>query len=116
MEAKFYQEGDVIVVWLSGRLDIDKTQAFRTACLQSLKGKNVVFCLKNLNFVGSTGIQTFFQVIRDFNKSKYFNAKIAELKPDFCRLLSATGSLDLEICENTDKALLSFQLPILALA
>ncbi|HEY8269545.1 MAG TPA: STAS domain-containing protein [Pseudobdellovibrionaceae bacterium] len=109
MEAKFYQEGDVIVVTLSGRLDIDKTQAFRAACLQSLKGKKVVFCLKNLSFVGSTGIQGFFQVIREFNESKYFSAKVSELKPDFSKLLSFSGSPDLEVCESMEKALMSFQ-------
>ncbi|MGZ3744971.1 MAG: STAS domain-containing protein [Pseudobdellovibrionaceae bacterium] len=108
MEAKFYQEGDVIVVTLSGRLDIDKAASFRTACLQSLKGKKVVFSLKNLNFVGSTGIHGFFQIIREFNQNKYFSAKVSEVKPDFFKLLSFGGSMDLEICESVEKALLSF--------
>ncbi|MBS1971838.1 MAG: STAS domain-containing protein [Bdellovibrionales bacterium] len=111
MEAKFYQEGDVTVVALSGRLNIEKTPAFRTACLQSLKGKKVVFCMRDLNFVGSTGIQSFFQVIREFNQSKHFTAKVSDLKPDFHRLLSFGGVNDLDICENMAGALLSFQAP-----
>jgi anti-anti-sigma factor len=115
MEAKFYKNGDVTVVSLSGRLDITKTPAFKTACLQSLKGKNVVFCLKNLNFVGSTGIQSFFQVICEFNQTKHFNAKISEVKPDFFKLLSSGGFMDLEICENMAGALMSFQAPTLSI-
>ncbi|WP_413291423.1 STAS domain-containing protein [Bdellovibrio sp. HCB337] len=116
MEAKFYQEGEVTVVALSGRLCIEKTPAFRTACLQSLKGKKVVFCMKDLNFVGSTGIQSFFQTIREFNQSKHFTAKISDLKPDFYRLLSFGGAADLEICENMAGALTSFQVPTLNIA
>ncbi len=115
MEAKFYKEGEITVVALSGRLDIEKTSAFRAACLQTLGGKKVIFCMKNLNFVGSTGIQSFFQVIREFNQTKHFNARVSELNPDFFRLLSLVGSLDLEICENMDGALMSFQTPTISI-
>jgi len=116
MEAKFYQEGDITVVALSGRLNIEKTPAFRTACLQSLKGKKVVFCMKNLSFVGSTGIQSFFQIIREFNQNKHFAAKVSDLKPDFYRLLTFGGAGDLDICESMEGALLSFRTPALSIA
>ena len=116
MEAKFYQEGEVTIVALSGRLCIEKAPAFRSACMQGLKGKKVVFCMKDLNFVGSTGIQTFFQTIREFNQSKHFSAKISDLKPDFFRLLSFGGTADIEICENMAGAVTSFQVPTLTIA
>lgn len=116
MEAKFYQEGEVTIVALSGRLCIEKAPAFKNACLQGLKGKKVVFCMKDLSFVGSTGIQSFFQTIREFNQSRHFNAKISDLKPDFCRLLSFGGTADLEVCENTAGAVMSFQIPALHIA
>jgi anti-anti-sigma factor len=111
MEAKFYQEGDITVVSLSGRLNIEKTPAFRTACLQSLRDKKVIFCMKELSFVGSTGIQSFFQVIREFNQNRHFTAKVSHLKPDFHRLLAFGGLSDLDVCENTAGAILSFQAP-----
>lgn len=109
MEAKVYLEGEITVVALSGRLSIEKAPAFKAACLQSLKGKKVVFCMKDLSFVGSSGIQGFFQMIREFNQSKHFEAKIADLKPDFYRLLAFSGVSGLEICENTAGALSSFR-------
>lgn len=115
MEAKFYHEGDVTVVALRGRLCIEKAPAFRTACLQSLRGKKVVFCMKDLSFVGSTGIQTFFQTIREFNHSQHFTAKISGLNPDFSRLVFFGGTSDLEICESVAGALKSFQVPTLTL-
>lgn len=109
MEAKVYQDGDITVVALRGRLSIEKTPAFRMACEQTLKGKKVVFCMKELSFVGSSGIQSFFQLIREFNQSKHFEAKISDLKPDFHRLLVFSGVADLEICENTAGALSRFR-------
>jgi anti-anti-sigma factor len=117
MEAKFYQKGEITVVALSGRLEIEKNHAFRQACMQSLKGKKVVFCMKDLNFVGSTGIQGFFQVIREFNHSNSFRAKIAELKPDFHRLLFSAGTVDIEVFENVAGALTAnFQMPAMVIA
>lgn len=115
MEAKFYQEGEVTVVALSGRLCIEKAPAFRNACLVSLKGKKVVFCMKDLSFVGSTGIQCFFQTIREFNQSHHFNAKISDLNPDFYRIISFAGAAHLEICETMAGALRSFQFPGLSM-
>lgn len=105
MEAKFYKNGDFTIVALSGRLEIEKTHAFREACLSSLKGHKVIFCMKDLNFVGSTGIQGFFQVIREFNDHNPSKAKIAALKPDFQRLVFVNQGVDLEICESVAEAM-----------
>lgn len=113
MEAKFYQKGDVTVVNLSGRLEIEKTQPFRHACMHNLKGRRVVFCMQELNFVGSTGIQGFFQIIRDFNISNEFKAKIVGLKPDFQRLLVFSNLPELEFCESVNGALQGFHAPAL---
>lgn len=111
MEAKFYQSGEVIVVALKGRLEIEKTQAFKTACCESLRGRKVVFCMKDLNFVGSTGIQTYFQIIREFSTANPFKAKVADLKPDFQRLWFHSTAQEVEIHENLAGALTSFQMP-----
>ncbi|RYZ80253.1 MAG: anti-sigma factor antagonist [Proteobacteria bacterium] len=116
MEAKFYMTGQVTIVSLSGRLEIEKTYAFKQACLSSLKGKKVVFCMKDLNFVGSTGIQTYFQIIREFSEQNDHRPKIATLNPDFQRLWSYAGSQDIEVHENLGGALSSFQLAGLSIA
>lgn len=116
MEAKFYQEGEITIVALRGRLEIEKTAAFKTACLQSLKGRKIVFCMKELSFVGSTGIQGFFQIIRELNESRHFTAKISDLKPDFLRLIPFGNGTGLEFCENQAGAVMSFQTPALAIS
>jgi anti-anti-sigma factor len=111
MEAKFYQTGEVTVVALKGRLQIEKTQAFKQACTESLRGKKVVFCMKDLHFVGSTGIQTYFQIIREFSLNNSFKAKVADLKPDFQRLWFYAGAQEVEVHENIAGALSSFLMP-----
>jgi anti-anti-sigma factor len=111
MEAKFYNDGEFTVVALSGRLEIEKTHAFREACLTSLQGKKVIFCMKDLNFVGSTGIQGFFQIIREFNDKNAVKAKIAALKPDFQRLVFVAHGIDLDICDTVAGAIASARQP-----
>ncbi|MBC7370113.1 MAG: anti-sigma factor antagonist [Bdellovibrionaceae bacterium] len=111
MEAKFYQSGEITIVALKGRFEIEKTQAFKTACTQSLHGKKVVFCMKDLHFVGSTGIQTYFQIIREFSTANPYKAKVADLKPDFQRLWFHSNLLEVDLHENLAGALTSFQMP-----
>ncbi len=108
MEVKLILEGDITIVSLSGRIDIEKTQMFKQACLQTLSQKKVVFCLKNLHFVGSTGIQSFFSVLNDLNDKNMLNAKVASLNPDFQRLFNFSAFTKLEAHETIENALLSW--------
>ncbi|XGC79421.1 STAS domain-containing protein [Bdellovibrio bacteriovorus] len=108
MNVKILLDGEIAVVSLSGRIEIEKTHAFKNACLQNFSDKKVVFCMKNLNFVGSSGIQNFFGVLNDLNSNKKLNAKIAGLTPDFQRLFSFSGCSALEVHESIEGALQSF--------
>lgn len=108
MEIKLVLDGDITVVSLIGRIEIEKTQSFKKACLQNFSDKKVVFCLKNLNFVGSSGIQSFFGVLNDLNSNHKLNLKIAGLNPDFQRLFNFSQCANLEIHESIEGALQSF--------
>lgn len=108
MEAKLAQVGEVVVVTINGRLDIDKTHPFKEACFKNLLDKKVVFNLQQLNFVGSTGIQNFFQAIQEINSKNKYGLRIAGMTPDFLRLWSVRSSQDLAIYESTNIAVQSF--------
>lgn len=108
MEIKLVLDGDITVVSLSGRIEIEKTQSFKNACLRTFANKKVVFCMKNLNFVGSSGIQNFFSVLNDLNSGKQMSVKIARLNPDFQRLFSFSECSSLEMHESIEGALQSF--------
>ncbi|UXR63444.1 STAS domain-containing protein [Bdellovibrio bacteriovorus] len=108
MEVKLLLDGDITVVSLSGRIEIEKTQSFKKACLQNFSDRKVVFCMKNLHFVGSSGIQSFFSVLNDLNVDKQMSVKIAGLTPDFQRLFSFSECSNLEVHESIEGALQSF--------
>ncbi|WP_415063720.1 STAS domain-containing protein [Bdellovibrio sp.] len=108
MEVKIVLDGDIAVVSLSGRIEIEKTQSFKKACLQNFSEKKVVFCMKNISFVGSSGIQNFFGVLNDLNSNHKLNAKIAGLNPDFQRLFKFSECSSLEVHESIEGALQSF--------
>lgn len=108
MHIKLVLDGDIAVVSLSGRIEIEKNQSFKVACLKKFSDKKVVFCMKNLNFVGSSGIQNFFGVLNELNTNKRLSAKIAGLNPDFQRLFSFSECANLEVHESIEGALQSF--------
>ncbi len=109
MEAKLDQCGEVVVVTFNGRLDIDKTKPFQEACFKNLLDKKVVFNLQPLNFVGSTGIQNFFQVLKEIHAKNKFGLRIAGMTVDFQRLWSINEDPALTVYENTNVALKSFE-------
>jgi anti-anti-sigma factor len=108
MELKLLMDGKISVVSLSGRIEVEKAQHFKKACLQNFKDKNIVFCMKSLNFVGSSGIQSFFSILNELNTSKKMNVKITGLSPDFQRVLQFSDCSTLEVHEDIDKAVKSF--------
>ena len=108
MDAKLDQCGEVLVVTINGRLDIDKTKPFQEACFKNLLDKKVVFNLQPLNFVGSTGIQNFFQALKEIHSKNKFGLRIAGLNVDFQRLWTIHQE-EMTIYENTQVAVKSFE-------
>jgi anti-anti-sigma factor len=72
-------EGSILILELEGHLDFETTLQFEDT-FNSLVEKNhasgVVFNLQKLKFVGSSGINQFVKVLKDFNNG--------EVKPKFC--------------------------------
>lgn len=108
MEIRLVLDGDIAVVSLSGRIEMEKMMSFKKACLQRFADKKVVFCMKNLNFVGSSGIQNFFTILSDLNENKKMSARISGLNSDFQRLFQFSGCSNLELYENIEGAIQSF--------
>lgn len=113
MRAK--QDGNVIVFELEGQLDFETTLQLKSTCEQLMKKNNtekVVFNMEKLKFVGSSGINQFIRVLKDFNS--------LERKPKFCRLSSEfekvfkayqTSRNPFDIYEDETQAIVSFDLP-----
>jgi anti-anti-sigma factor len=111
LEALLKTHGEISIVFINGSLDIEKTQPFRQVCEQHLAGKKVIFNLKNANFVGSTGIQSFIDSLRILGQSSQVGTRLVGLKPEFKRIFSNLEIRGLEIHESENEAILSFTAP-----
>lgn len=111
MNAQMSLQNDVTVISLSGRMNIEKAAFLRSACIKQFQNKKVVFCLNALHFVGSSGIQTLFQMMEELKASFGCEVKMAGLNPDFQRLWQYGQKSPLEVHENIEKALVSFRTP-----
>jgi anti-anti-sigma factor len=107
MQAKILNRGDVTIVTIQGRMEIERANYIKKICLDNLKDKKVVFCLSDLSFVGSSGIQNFFCFLHEMNSEKKMNIKLAGLKPDFMRLWSYSDR-NVELHSSIDSAVDSF--------
>lgn len=113
MRAK--QDGNVIVFELEGHLDFETTVKFQETCVGIVERnecQRIVLNMEKLKFVGSSGINQFIKVLKEFNQF--------ETKPKFCRVSSEftkifrayqTARHPFEIFEDELQAIAAFDLP-----
>lgn len=111
MKAIVEQEGDVFVVRLSGFLDYESLDPFRLSCLQYFSSKKVIFNLKNLSFVGSSGITPFVETMTELKGLNRDGFKFCEVGSEFRRVFAASPVSDIEIYDSEQSARLAFTRP-----
>ena len=99
--------GGVIVVHLKGEVDLDSSEPFYETCMRKLPQKNIVFNLKDLNFVGSNGLSSFLNTVKDLGKCAQL--KFCCVGSEFRRMLATGDIQDHHIFEDERSATLSFQ-------
>lgn len=107
MEAKLKVTSDVTIITLSGRLNIEETQSFQRTCLKHFTGKKVVFNMEKVNFVGSTGIQPFFDTVKTLTESGDHGVKLVSVQPELKRIFQNIENQKLEFHETETSAVLS---------
>lgn len=112
MKADLRKNGDVFVVSIEGKLEIENTQPFRDACVGKLMGQKIVFNMEQANFVGSTGLQPFLDAITQIDKKNAFGLKIVGVKPEFRRVISNLETTKVSFHDDVKSAIGSFSLPI----
>lgn len=98
MDAKLKQQGDVTIVTLTGRLDVEKAEPFRRACLNNLANRKVIFNLNGLSFVGSSGITPFLKTIQDIAKTG--DVRLCHVGLEFKKLIHLTVDPNCQFFEN----------------
>ncbi|MES2966026.1 MAG: STAS domain-containing protein [Bdellovibrionota bacterium] len=111
MQARMIRENNVIVVHLSGRVDVETAVPFRDACLNRLAGQKVVFDFKALSFVGSSGILPFLETMQAFNIANPGNTKFSGVGSEFRKVFAATPLSVIEIHETATGAVHAFVNP-----
>ena len=104
MVTSIRRQGEWTVVKIAGRIELEKAQTFRDACLKSLKNEKVVFELDRLQFVGSTGMTEFFECLHDIERMKGCGVKLVGLSSDFKRFVAFTKASQLKIHETLEEA------------
>jgi anti-anti-sigma factor len=110
MKAKLKKKEDVVIVNLSGRIDMEYTEPFRDACLKDIasRSEKIVFNLNGLSFVGSNGIMPFVKAIYDLAREKNGQLRFCEVGSEFQKIFAASPLANIEICDSEDKAIESF--------
>lgn len=109
------RDGNVIVLALEGHLDFESTHQFKETCFGLMKRANtqrIILNLEKLKFVGSSGINQFIKVLKEFN-SKRDRPKMCGVSSEFSRLfrIYQTKRNPFEIYEDEQVAVQSFVLP-----
>lgn len=111
MRAEITKNGDITIVRLKGQISFDTIYPFRDHCVNKLKGAKVVFDLEQLSFVGSTGITSFFEIIKDVIEGKMLEPKFCNVKSEFQKLFEAWFANNIEIYEQKEHAIQAFLHP-----
>ena len=117
MRAK--QDGDYLILELEGHLDYETTTQFRETCVDLIQESGapsrVVFNLEKLKFVGSSGINQFIKVMKEFNNRNFIKPKpkFCALSNEFVRVFRAyqTTRNPFDIFDNEGDAVASFDAP-----
>ncbi len=113
MKAFVKRRNDVLVIVIDGHLSFEQNIPFKKKLQETITDKRkrhkVVFNLQNLNFVGSSGIKDFIQILKEYNKMNP-RPRFCGLKREFQWMFNAfQGKKRFFMYEDEDKALNSFE-------
>ena len=105
------QEGEVTVVHLAGRIDVESAQVFRDVLAKRLGNRSVVFDFRGLSFVGSSGIIPFLDALQKFYAVNATGLKFSSVCIEFRRIFAATPLREVLIYETSTQAVDSYRNP-----
>ncbi len=112
MQAKIEKKGNTIIVHVNGKIDHESQLVLKENLIELSKKARTdtvpnkfIFDLENLEFVGSSGITSFMQSLKEFNSSAQIKPKYCNVKSEFRKIIQAFDNEELfEIFESTDSA------------
>lgn len=123
MKTHIRKSGDTVVVSIDGKIDYEtqvplKDELMKLARQTSNSNTNsgtdstptkVIFNLKNLEFVGSSGISNLVQTLKDFNHRAAVKPRYCHVRSEFQKVIKAFDEESLfEIFDTEERAINSF--------
>ena len=116
MKTLIKKTGDTIIVSMNGKLDFETHVPLRedlsklmTEARTQKAPRKIVFNLEKLEFVGSSGISTFVQTLKEFNASAPTKPRYCHVKSEFRKIIQAFDEEALfDFYDSEDRALKSF--------
>jgi len=108
MDAKVEQHDGIYVVSLVGKMDFESADSLKAKCLQNFAEKNVIFNLRELSFVGSSGITPFLELLHALSQNLGPRFKICSVGNEFLRLFESEAPGGIEIYRDLTDAQRAF--------
>jgi len=111
VEALVENRDGVYVVTLRGHMNFESADALKTQCLKNFLEKEVILNLRELNFVGSSGITPFLEMLSALAQSNGTKLKICSVSTEFMRLFETGHADGIEIYQDIIEAHRAFYSP-----
>src|SRR3954467_14748647 len=116
MKTLVKKNGDTVVVSMDGRLDFETSGPFREDLSKIIRDvktdsvpKKIIFNLEHLEFVGSSGISSFVQTLKDFNRASPTRPRYCHVGSEFQKVIKAFDEQNgFEFFDNEERAKKSF--------
>ena len=106
MNTRLRKDKDIYFFDLEGSLDVNGVDHLQSFCAnKNLKRKKIIFNLKSLFFVGSTGVEIFSKTLDFVKQNNYL--KICCASSEFEKIFTNEG-LDSLLFSSEEEAVLSF--------
>jgi anti-anti-sigma factor len=115
MKTQIKKQGDTIIVSMDGLLDFGTHVPLREDLGKLIRATKtdstakIIFNLENLEFVGSSGISSFVQTLKEFNTSSAKKPAYCNVKNEFKRVIKAFDEEEqFQFFDNEERARKSF--------
>jgi anti-anti-sigma factor len=96
MKTKIIRSGDTVTISIAGHLSFESQEPLKSNLHRLIDeartdsvAKKVIVNLENLEFVGSSGISSFVQTLKEFNAKSPVKPRYCHVKSEFQKVIRA---------------------------
>lgn len=111
MKAQMSLNDDVVIVNLSGRINMEYTEIFKEALIKDVGNRSdkIIFNLQELSFVGSNGIMPFVSALTALAELQNKELRFCRVSSEFQKIFAASPLARIQIFDDQDSAMASLR-------